>query len=416
MLTSTISLSLFLFSMTKALYTCASPIDFDKFNPALKNSLSEEMKLENETGTALHNVMFKYSKPVGAGSYGEVREYNFGDVELVIKKISHKNSKRIPMMQKEVELLKLICGLKAEVVYNKLRVCKSKAIAEFYGCVEDGFDLFIFEEKMDMSVESEEALLIYNNLRGQQKADIMLQIISKFEEIHQKDIIHADIKPKNLMIRNNDLSDIRIIDFGLSNYKWENSRGGTRFFISPEQKNKKVLGFEGDIYSLAVTFASFEFSFTKFMNTKMDRVCFDPTKPPSISCITKFREGVIATFNKNNETEELAEVMKTALAEDPRQRFHSMKKFKSEILKVYHSLPSAIKPRIHKSEGIIGFLKQFFDFCDSSDISLDSDLYDSSDENSFGRILTSNSQHQNSRKFSNRILTDKISLPSKIII
>ena len=174
MKTSTILLSLFLFSTTRALYTCASPIEFQEFNPVLKNSLSEEMKLENETGTALHDVMFKYSKPVGAGSYGEVREYSFGGVELVIKKISQKHSNRIPIMQREVELLKLICGLKTEVVYKKLRICKSKAIAEFYGCVENGLELFIFEEKMDMSIKSEEALLIYNNLRGQQKADIML--------------------------------------------------------------------------------------------------------------------------------------------------------------------------------------------------------------------------------------------------
>ena len=218
------------------------------------------------------------------------------------------------------------------------------------------------------------------------------------------------------MIKGKGLSDIRIIDFGLSNYYWEKSIGGTRFFISPEQKTKKVLGVEGDIYSLAVTFASFEFSFTKFMNTKMDKVCFDPKTPPSISCINKFREGVIATFNENNETGELAEVMKTALAEDPEHRFHSMKTFKLEILKVYSALSSAQKPRAQKPEGIIGFFKQFFDFSDSSDFSSNSRSYDSSDEESFRRILTSNSQHQNSRKFFNRILTEKESFASKMII
>lgn len=32
--------------------------------------------------------------------------------------------------------------------------------------------------------------------------------------MHEMHIVHTDMKPENMVIRNNDVSDIRLIDFG----------------------------------------------------------------------------------------------------------------------------------------------------------------------------------------------------------
>ena len=398
---SNILFSLFLFSMTRATYTCATPVNFDQHNHLLKINYSEEMILEDEVKPLpLHEMMFKYSKPIGVGGFGDVREYNKGGANYVIKKLAPKNENQIKMTENEIKVHKLICDLKPGVIYNSLEECKSTAIAGFYGCVEDGKEVYIFQEKLSSDMETEKTLLLYHRLRGQQKADVMLQIISKFEEIHKKKIVHGDIKPTNLMIKGNDFNDIRIIDFGMSDFENRTSRGGTPYFIPPEQKENKVLSLIGDIYSLAVTFASFELSMYTFMDKEMKNECFIKTKRPSSDCEKKFKEGVIASFSRENETSKLANVMKTALKKDPKDRLQSMTKFKEEILKVYPKLPSVNSPRKRHSKGVVGFFRRIFSISDSIE----------------GRILSSNSLNHGSKRFMNRILTEGEDFGSKMVI
>lgn len=394
-------LLLSLFSTAKTTYTCASPIDFDRENLDIKQSYSKVLTQLNANGDFLHRIIFDHSKSLFVGGFGEVKEYNMGGKNFVIKKIVPKNKRHVTMMEKEIELLKVICELEPKVVYNKLEQCKSRAIAGFYGCVEDGMILYIFQEKMNTDIQKEGIIKTYSNLRGQQKADIMLQMISKFEEIHQKKIIHSDIKPSNIMIKENDFSDIRIIDFGMSDYLGKYIKGGTPYFISPElTKKKSKLSVEGDIYSLAATFAMMENSTYIFLSTKMDKVCLDPTRKPSDDCVTNYRKGIIASFNSANETSRLANVMKQALNLDPSKRFKSMTLFKTAIINVYYTLPSVNSPRNQNSGGFFGCIKRLLRIGNRIR----------------RRILSSNSKNELSTVFTNPILTEREFYGSKMTI
>ncbi len=74
---------------------------------------------------------------------------------------------------------------------------------------------------------------------------------------HEKNIIHMDIKPKNVM-KDRD-GCIKIVDFGIAalsqKYEVEGTRyiGGTPYFISPEQISREKLDARTDIYSSGAT-------------------------------------------------------------------------------------------------------------------------------------------------------------------
>lgn len=84
---------------------------------------------------------------------------------------------------------------------------------------------------------------------------LSLDILYKLEELlHQRNIVHADIKPHNIMIsRKKDIKGLassRFIDFGLSyelNDSSERHTGGTKGYAAPENVRNKELPVNADI-------------------------------------------------------------------------------------------------------------------------------------------------------------------------
>lgn len=89
--------------------------------------------------------------------------------------------------------------------------------------------------------------------------DIFIKVLDAMSYIHKKKIIHRDIKPSNIMI--NDLSEIRLLDFGIAKNtendltltKIGSSAGYTPMYMSPEHCNGNTISKYSDIYSLGVT-------------------------------------------------------------------------------------------------------------------------------------------------------------------
>ena len=90
-----------------------------------------------------------------------------------------------------------------------------------------------------------------------------LRITQALGAIHQKNIIHKDINPTNILI-NLETQDIKIIDFGISTRLSQEQTAvtnlhhleGTLAYISPEQTGRmnRALDYRTDFYSLGVTF------------------------------------------------------------------------------------------------------------------------------------------------------------------
>lgn len=92
---------------------------------------------------------------------------------------------------------------------------------------------------------------------------IAIQLATTLGEIHQQNIIHKDIKPRNIII-NPQTGETKITDFSIaSRLSRENPQignlgvlEGTLYYISPEQTGRmnRVIDYRSDLYSLGVTF------------------------------------------------------------------------------------------------------------------------------------------------------------------
>lgn len=84
-------------------------------------------------------------------------------------------------------------------------------------------------------------------------AHYLVQICSGLSFAHQTGIIHRDINPGNIMLRNDDR--VKILDFGLACPIGTEDMGfyGTAFYMAPEQIGSDPMDQRTDIYSLGIT-------------------------------------------------------------------------------------------------------------------------------------------------------------------
>jgi len=199
------------------------------------------------------------------GMHPLIRGYRF------ITKLSFSQHSAVYLAEREAVNLK--------VVLKVLRQVPTEA--ESIGA----FDRFLQEYEMiaeidhpnivkiyDLGVSDDHAHIVMEYLAGgdlkqrlsdgiaaTEAVNYLRQIASALGKIHEVGILHRDLKPGNIMLRDND--SIALIDFGLAKrlrVKMEITDSGeifgTPYYMSPEQGHGNGVDPRSDIYSLGVIF------------------------------------------------------------------------------------------------------------------------------------------------------------------
>ena len=120
--------------------------------------------------------------------------------------------------------------------------------------LEDDNKFFVMEYLEGITLKKH--ITAKGTLREEEILFLVRPILSALGEVHDKGVIHCDIKPQNVVLLRN--GEIKLMDFGISRrLSAQNSEPseitmGTVQYVSPEQAEGKPLSHLSDIYSFGV--------------------------------------------------------------------------------------------------------------------------------------------------------------------
>lgn len=210
------------------------------------------------------------TKKLGHGNFGVV--YDTGN-DMVIKKIEFTSIEQATMAYNEIEFLRRLKGV--------------DGVVEYKDCAFKVDHLFIKQQKLHEDLKNKKVLETFAKKTVVEKLKIMKRLSETVNLIHSKKVIHADIKPGNIMALDEDVSQILLIDFGVSYFVDEEYQGGSKFYQSPELWLKQPSIPAGDdLWALVLSIFSIQFD-NNFVESSL-----------YFNCLDSFRKGehLLSTF------------------------------------------------------------------------------------------------------------------------
>ena len=150
-------------------------------------------------------------------------------------------------------ILKILPRQNLPVLKDIMKI-KHPNLMEIYDVMDDGINCnclceFVFGNNLDK--------IVYTKMGVDPKTaeKWMVQLCKGVEELHNRNIIHRDITPNNVMIDYE--GNIKLIDFNISRERKQSASRdttvmGTAGYASPEQFGFTQTGFGADIYAMGV--------------------------------------------------------------------------------------------------------------------------------------------------------------------
>ncbi|KAF0931277.1 hypothetical protein E2562_002624 [Oryza meyeriana var. granulata] len=215
---------------------------------ATRESTSREIEhlISPSPHTRFRRSITSWSKGehLGSGSFGSVYEaisddgffFAVKEVSLVEQGINAKQ--RILLLEHEISLLSRL---------------EHENIVQYFGTEKEDGKLYIFLELVTQG--SLAALYQKYRLQDSQVSAYTRQILKGLNYLHQRNVLHRDIKCANILVDSNGL--VKLADFGLAKetsiWNQANSSKGTVYWMAPEVAKAKPHGPPADIWSLGCT-------------------------------------------------------------------------------------------------------------------------------------------------------------------
>ena len=186
--------------------------------------------------------------PLGAGGMGQVlRGTDPQGRPVAIKEILPEFASDFEIRtrtEREVEILQVLN--------------QTDGVVKVYDQFPLNNNFYIVMELVD-GVNVEQYVQKYGAIPYERAVRYMTRILAIMQSIHEKEIVHRDMKPSNIMIRNDE--SICILDFGIAK-DMGNMNGGTIVgtiigsdgYMSPEQADGFSIDHRADIYALGCVF------------------------------------------------------------------------------------------------------------------------------------------------------------------
>ncbi|XP_043280440.1 dual specificity tyrosine-phosphorylation-regulated kinase 2-like [Venturia canescens] len=210
---------------------------------------------DNEHGSYTHtphdHVAYRYEvlKVIGKGSFGQVvKAYDHKNHEHVALKMVRNERRFSRQAQEEIRILR---NLREQDKDNTMNIIHM-------------FDSFTFRNHMCITFELL-SINLYELIKKNKFQGFSLQLVRKFahslllclDALYKNKIIHCDMKPENVLLKQQGRSGIKVIDFGSSCY--ESQRVYTyiqsRFYRAPEVILGARFGMPIDMWSLGCILA-----------------------------------------------------------------------------------------------------------------------------------------------------------------
>jgi serine/threonine protein kinase len=170
-----------------------------------------------------------------------------------------------------------------------------------------------------------------NLLRVDDVVEIMFKCARALHYAHGRGVIHRDVKPSNIMLTLD--NDVRIIDFGIALVKDSavsriEGIAGSPSYMSPEQVQSTEITPCSDIYSLGAVMYELLTGFRPFRANNLSKLLHQIVyaTPPPIHTL------------KPEISEELEDVVMTALRKEPEQRYPNGLELAGALTRIYQTL------------------------------------------------------------------------------
>lgn len=198
----------------------------------------ERFSLEKHKTVGSYRIL----SPLAEGGYGKTY---LGEHVLTGKKVCIKHCKRLDPQYQQImiEEWNTLCDL------AHYEICVMRDLVK----LADGTIALIMSYVPGPTLE--QLVQKHKKLDPEDVAWIGQRILNACRYIHSHGVVHGDIKPQNVIIREENHTVV-LIDFGLSLVKPDSStksKGHTDYFAPPEQEKGLVLVPESDFYSVGAT-------------------------------------------------------------------------------------------------------------------------------------------------------------------